>query len=161
MGVDIHVKITKYNEKTGIWEQINLYQKDEKGNFSSVSPYPFRNSELFGILSDEHDDHFPIHTLTTWTNYDKETQEEFELAHEDFGYYGWGWFNLAEVDLYLQKHPKVRDWDYEEDDFEENGWKNNPVKYFIDLITAYLDLADPYWDWDGHSNIRVILWYDR
>ena len=48
MGVDIHVHILE--KDCGKWKTVSLYSKENK-KFKRIDPYPFRNGELFDILS--------------------------------------------------------------------------------------------------------------
>ena len=52
MGRDIHVKIIKRDHTTDKWKQIKFYKK-EKRKFKVIDVYPFRNYELFDIISEK------------------------------------------------------------------------------------------------------------
>ena len=135
MGVDIHVRVIKRDPTTNLWEEIKLYKLTSENKYEYVDLYPYRNSELFDIL--QHTD-FP--GLVCHPEYLpeplKQEIEDIQNDKEFSGYYGFSDANLADIKLYLMKHPKVRDYDYESkdaEDFEVNGWKNNPVKFFVEL----------------------------
>ena len=156
---DIHVKIVKKDRETNTWKRIKLYYK-EKRKFKVIDIYPFRNYELFDILNekDESDEHFFASSIVT-DDLPIALKNEIETAKKSFGFYGFREINLADLKLYLHKVPKIRDYDYEEND--PKAWKDNPVKYFIEKIEQYIDFADPYWDFYCiDSDIRIIYWFD-
>ena len=159
MGRDIHVKIVKKDRETNTWKRIKLYYK-EKRKFKVIDIYPFRNYELFDILNekDESDEHIFASSIVT-DDLPIALKNEIETAKKSFGFYGFREINLADLKLYLHKVPKIRDYDYEEND--PKAWKDNPVKYFIEKIEQYIDFADPYWDFYCiDSDIRIIYWFD-
>lgn len=51
MGTDIHCFIEKRNKKTGKWEDVYLYRKNNDGEFERCLIYPGRNHDLFNLLS--------------------------------------------------------------------------------------------------------------
>ena len=162
MGTDIHVHIIQ-RDLDGKWKSIKLYTKDKNKKFKKVNNYPFRNCELFDILSGNEADNFP-YTPICMTNLPIDIYNEIKKAKKPEGCcYNFYEVNLADLKLYLNNHPKVRDYDYEasdDEDFNRNGWKDNPVKFFIERIENILDLADSYWDYAPYSSIRIIYWFD-
>ena len=158
MGTDIHVKIVKRNRETDLWEQIKLYHK-KNDEIKLIDIYPFRNSELFDILNENEDDNYTAYPLSL-INLPKDLQEEIEEKQNIIGYFGFREINLADLKLYLYKTPKVRNWDYE-DDNHPKAWKDNPVKYFMERIEQYIDLADSDWSWFAPcSDIKILYWFD-
>ena len=159
MGRDIHVRIVKKDRETNTWKHVKLYHK-EKRKFKVIDVYPFRNYELFDILDekDENDEHFFAPPIVT-DNLPIALKNEIETAKQSFGFYGFREINLADLKLYLNKVPKIRDYDYEDDD--PKAWKDNPVKYFIEKIEQYIEFAVPYWDFYSiDSDIHIIYWFD-
>lgn len=157
MSTDIHVRIIKLDRQTNTWKNIRLFSK-KKGKFKAVDPYPFRNYELFDILSGNEDEKykpFPIVLPSLPSN----LQNEIKECKNSTGYFDFYEVNLADLKLYLNKVPKIRDYDYEEED--PKAWKDNPVKFFIEHIEYYIELIDPLWDYDPYSSIRIIYWFDR
>jgi len=165
MGKDIHVRVIIRDIKTDKWEEVKLYRptkKTDKEAYRPVDFYPFRNSELFDILTGREDDYFPT-TACYHEHLPSPLKEEIEDTIKNNEGFDFNDVNLADIKLYLMKHPKVRDYDYNsknDEDFELNGWKDNPVKYFVELIERALDLYEPYWDWGSYSNVRIIYWFD-
>lgn len=154
MAIDIHVRILKKDRDDGTWKQVKLYKK-EKGKFKLVDVYPFRHYELFDILNENEDDNYSAMPILK-----EEIPFALKKEIENFEYgYGFREINLADLKLYLQKTPLVRNWDYEDDD--SRAWKDNPVKYFIERIEQYLDFASDYWDFSPSSDIKIIYWFDH
>ena len=157
MGKDIHVRLVHKEYETNLWKQVILYYKKNE-EIKPVDVYPFRNYELFNILSEE-DDFY--HTIPIITNdLPSSLKQEIEEYQKEGGGYKFQEITLADLELYLYRMPKVRDWDYEEDD--PKAFKDNPVKFFIERIIQYLDFAEPYWDLINlHSNVRILYWFDN
>ena len=157
MARDIHVRIVKKDRKTNTWKHIKLYYK-EKQKFKLVNVYPFRSDELFDILNENEDDGYFASSIII-DDLPIALKKEIETTKGKIGFYGFREVNLADLKLYLHKVPKVRDYDYEEDD--PRAWKDNPVKYFIERIEQYIDFADPFWNFCSvDSDIRIIYWFD-
>lgn len=155
MGADIHVRIV-YRDKNE-WKPAYLFYQD-KHKIKVVNPYPFRNYEAFDILSgNEHKD-FPC-TPIFKKDLPKALLNHINESENTLGYYGFREVNLADLKIYLQKHPTVIDW---EEEWEGNNpvYKENPIADFVKRIEAYLDFVEPWWD-DLYSNIRIIYWFDR
>ena len=51
MSVDITVFVERRNKKTGKWESLSLYAKNNDGKFEPCTIYDGRNSELFSLLA--------------------------------------------------------------------------------------------------------------
>ena len=157
MGRDIHVKIIKRDHTTDEWKQIKLYKK-EKRKFKVIDVYPFRNYELFDIISEKEDERYkayPITLINLPDNLKKEITEYKNIS----GYYGFKEITLADLKLYLHQVPKIRNWDYEEND--PNAWKDNPIKFFIEKIEQYVEFFDPWWEVDtSPSDIKILYWFD-
>ena len=159
MGRDIHVRIVKKDRETNTWKHIKLYYKENR-KFRVIDVYPFRNYELFDILNEkeENDELFFAPPIIT-DDLPIALKNEIKAAKEDLGSYGFREINLADLKLYLHKVPKIRDYDYKDDD--PKAWKDNPVKYFIEKIEQYIEFAVPYWDsCCVDSDVRIIYWFD-
>lgn len=158
MGRDIHVRIVKKDRETNAWKQIKLYYKGDH-KFKVVDIYPFRNYELFDILSERGDDEYFTSSPVTTNDLPIILKNEIEATKKSFGFYGFREVNLADLKLYLCKVPKIRDYDHEEED--PKAWEDNPVKYFIERIEQYISFADPYYDFYCiDSDVRIIYWFD-
>ena len=157
MGVDIHVRIAKKNRETNTWEHIKLYKKSNK-RFKRVSIYPFRNYELFDILTGKGDPRFSPRSIVI-QDLPFSLRQEVKRYQNTFGYYNFKEINLADLKLYLKERPKMQDYD----DKNPSALKDNPVKSFIERIEQYIDFADPFWDLNevSTSDIKILYWFDR
>lgn len=158
MGVDIHVRIIIKNRDKNIWEEAKLYYKKDN-DFKAVDICPYRNYELFDILNHKENDDF----LNTQPIFDADLPEtlkgEIVEYRNSLGYYGFREINLADLKLYLYCKPKIRDWDYEEND--PKAMKDNPVKYFIEQIEQYISFASFMYDFTPPSDIKIIYWFNH
>lgn len=161
MGRDIHVRIVQFNYKTNQYEEIVLYHKNRENKIVPVSAYDARHYELFNILDGTEDEYFPNRTIYI-ENLPNDLKQEIEECKNTSGYYNFYETNLADMKLYLYNHPKVRDYDWEDDEtFEEKGWKDSPIKSFIEHIEWYIGIADMWWIGAFlDSNIRILYWFD-
>lgn len=157
MGRDIHVRILARDKDAGNWKQVKLYKK-VSGKFRYVDVYPGRNYKLFDILTGCEDDNFPAGFIAE-KDLPPHLRQEVKKYKNISGYYDFHETNLADIKLYLIQHPKIRDYDYEEND--PKAWKDNPVKYFIEQIESYVTLADTFWGFVFNSDIRIIYWFDN
>ena len=152
MGRDIHVRIVRkdYNENT--WKEVVLYHKGYE-KMEPVDIYPFRNYELFDILSgNEHDGYKAMPIIID--DLPDSIKQEIKEYQQDYAF-GFREITLADLQLYLYKVPKIKD-------DEEDILKDNPVKFFIERITQYLDFVEPWWDECLlSSNIRILYWFDN
>ena len=157
MGRDIHVRIVKRNRETDTWKQIRLYRKEKK-KFKAIDIYPFRDCVLFDILNEKEDNKYNAYPISL-IHLPENLQQEITECKNSLGYYGFKETTLADLKLYFQKVPKVRDWDYEDDD--PNAWKDNPIKSFIERIEQYIDFFDPFWDFHtSPADYKILYWFD-
>lgn len=153
MGKDIHVRIVKFNRDENVWESVRLYRK-EKNELKVVHADNGRNYELFDILEGNDEDSYDPFAIAV-NNLPEDLKKEIE---EDSQYcYNFKEANLADLKIYLHQHPKIRDYDYDED--SPKAYKDNPVKWFIKRIEYYIDFACP-WDYYPDSDIRILYWFD-
>lgn len=161
MATDIHVRIIckDYNKNIwskvyniNIWKEVVLYHKENE-KMEPVNIYPFRNYELFDILSgNEHDGYKAMPIVID--DLPDSIKQEIKEYQQDFAF-DFREITLADLQSYLYKVPKIRD-------DEEDTLKDNPVKFFVERITQYLDFAEPYWDECLlSSNIRILYWFDN
>lgn len=155
MGVDIHLKLCKYDPMDNLWHELKLYRK-EKDEYKKAYFYEGRNSEMFGAMQNEEQDnygHFPYADIPL-LSLDKELREEIE---EDKKYcYGFAEILLSDLKYYLKDHPTVVDYD------EEGLMKTNPIKYLFDSCCSYAKFAEG-WNFgiDPLSRYKLLYWFDH
>ena len=156
MGVDIHVKII-YKDKNG-WKPISLFCQNDENKTEVIDPYPFRNYEVFSVLSGKEDDNFPYDHIFSQDL----PQSVLDEINEDekSGCYGFKEVNLADLESYVLKYPKIKDYDVEWED-NKPVYKTNPMIDFMYRMKSYVDLAVPFWELNNIlSKVRILYWFD-
>ena len=183
MGRDIHVRIAKYDDNTNKYTEVCLYRlrnKYEKINYDNegnkieitdpyirASCYSGRNSEMFEGMKDgdEADGYgdFPWYPVRL-NSLEESFKEDIEKKMNTSGYYDFYEISLPEMALYLEKHPKVTDYDVSDREWD-NYWdkkgpkpeKTNPIKYLFENICSYIDLAEYFY---SMGDYKVIFYFD-
>lgn len=168
MGKDIHIRIAKYNDKTNKYEELCLYRPrhsyeqfyyDDEGNKTEVpdpyiraSCYSGRNYEMFDGMKDgnENDGYgdfpwYPVRLNSLEDSFKADIEEKMNKGY----YYDFYEISLPEIAYYLEKHPKVADYDAEDKDWDKY-WdgkgpkpeKTNPIQHLYDNIFYYIEFAD-------------------
>ncbi len=191
MGVDIHVRVCKYNPETNFFEELSLYRprkEDEKYKYTyneekqdwvkeeisdpyiKISPYDERNYEMFEGMKEGGEDNgygfFPI-TSISLPSLEPGLRKEIKECIETSGYYDFFEITLADINSYLASHPTVVD--YESEDWENRRrgdpkpQKHNPIHGFFQRCYNYIELAERYGiDSDTPlSRYKVLFWFDR
>lgn len=168
MGRDIHIRITKYNDETNKYEELCLYRPrnkyenfyyDDEGNKNEIpdpyiraSCYSGRNSEMFNGMKEGDDidgyGDFPWYPVRL-NSLEDSLKADIEKRMNTSGYYDFYEISLPEIAYYLEKHPKVADYDVEDKDWDKY-WdgkgpkpeKTNPIQYLYDNIFYYIEFAD-------------------
>lgn len=157
MGIDIHVRLIKKDRSTNTWKPIKLYYKEKK-KFKVVDIFPYRSYELFDLLSNNEHNYMAYPILMT--NLPSSLFSEIKNIQKNNDGYGFKEINLADLKIYLQENPEI----ISDSDFDDstNSFKKkpNPIKFFIERIIQYINLADTS-DNYPFSDIRVIYWFDR
>ena len=167
MGVDIHVKVLKYNEEDNLYHELKLYTK-EKDEYKKVYIYNGRNSEMFdGLMNRNCEDgygYFPASRVRL-NSLEPTIRKEIEEAQNYC--YGFSETTVADMKNYLNEHPEVIEYDthWDEDDFnkpfEEKPHKTNPIKYLYDEICEYIRFADWTFEFtDRLSEYKIIFYFD-
>ena len=175
MGMDLTVRILKYNEETNFYEELKLFRQANKYDYSSdsglvkVEVYPGRNSEMFEGMRDG--DRIDGYGYFPWTriklnSLEPELRKEIEELQNTEGYFDFKEISFAEMELYLLTHPTVVDYDSDKWD----DWKNtdpkpqmeNPIKSNIyERILSYISLAENcYMDFTSFSDYKIIFYFD-
>ena len=164
MGVDIHLKICKYDPADNLWHELKLYRKD-KDEFKKVYLYEGRNSEMFAAMQNEEQDsygHFPFASIPL-LSLDEELRAEIEEAKEYC--YGFAEVLLSDIEYYLKDHPTVVDYDGDWEDWKRGDpkpEKTNPIKYLFDSCCSYGEFAEG-WSFgiDPLSRYKLLYWFDN
>jgi len=179
MGCDIHVRASKLNKETNLYEELILWRpgveyhyahNDATGemekivdnpDFEKVYIYNGRNYEMFDGMKDGTEEdgygnfpHFPI----VLNSLEPAFRENIKEYMEATGFFDFWEISLAEMKLYLLEHPKVLDYYNCEED--EDVWKDNPIKDLFQDICNYINYADKEWDWTPLSQYKIIIYFD-
>lgn len=189
MGMDIHIRLTKYNKETNLFEELTLYKPgeeyyyDKEGNkiitnpdFKKVRIFDGRNSEMFYGMKDgnENDGYgyfpwVPIKLNSLEPKLKKEIEDKMGKEQKEYtGYFDFYEITLADMKLYLNNHPKVADYDADEklwDEYFDKGGpkpeKTNLIQYLYEEICNYAFFADN-WSWgiEPLSAYKVLFYFD-
>ena len=174
MGIDIHVRVTKYNKEKNIYEEIALFRKvnrpersfDKNYPFETVSIYDGRDYEMFDGMKDGDDidgyGYFPwtdIKLNSYEENFRNEIKEKMENK-DKYGYFDFYEISLPLMKLYTNEHPKVVDYNYEYDDEKDKVMKVNPIVNLYDKILSYIDFADEDFFLATLDDYKVVFYFD-
>lgn len=188
MGIDIHVEITKYNKDTNYYEPLQLYRlrkENEKFTFNpengekvpiedkyiEVYPYTQRNTEMFeGMKNGDSIDGygcFPWSSVA-FNSLEPSYVNELRKKTASYDYFDFHEITLAEFKVYTLEHPRVTDYDIDNELFEEckkrgiTPKKKNPLCDLFEDLCNYCKLTDN-WDWnfDPLSYYKVIFYFDN
>lgn len=135
MSKDIHLYIVKLNKKTNTWEELELFNKNNR----KIYAYSARNYELFDYLNH----HCCSHSYTP--EYNKyvtgNVAIDFINEYQEMGYYGFSELNLADLKLNIT---------------EKYNW-------FIAIIENYIYFAEDGCsdDYYNSSSYKLIYWFDN
>ena len=169
MGIDIHVKICKYDEESNFYKEICLYRFSQILNKNiKIDPYNFRNYEMFeGMQDGDENDGYgtfpwrPILLNSLEPNLREEMQKEMDTA----GVYGFYEISFPAIENYLLKYPYVVDYDSPEWELYDKGEmpkpvKENPIKRFYKICQSYADFAtENYITFE--SDFKLLIWFDH
>lgn len=164
MGVDIHLKLCKYDPEDNLWHELKLYRK-EKDRYKEVYLFEGRNSEMFAAMQNEEQDSYGLFPCAEipLLSLDEELKAKVEEAKEYC--YGFAEVSLSDMECYLYKHPTVVDYDGDWEDWKEGDpkpEKPNPIKSLFDSCCAYGEFAEG-WHFgiDPYSRYKLLYWFDR
>jgi len=177
MGAYPYFYIEIFNSKLNEWEKYDVLTKNDKGEYKPVDLWPWNGShELFSVIGLEDSYEFPIFSAVHEgfpVNASDEMYKEYGKFEEETFAGSWmptvKWFNLADAMLYLERYPKVKDFEAMEETWaaaEDMEWgdvpvelMDNPLKHLVDRVLALLEAADEfrYWEWK-YSDVRIIAW---
>ena len=135
MGVDIHLYIAKLNKQTNIWEELELFHKNQE----KVYAFQDRNHDIFDML----DENSSSYTLEMNEHVTGSVATDFLYAQDSLGFYKFREINLADLKLATKSSRRY--------------------KWFIKLIENYINFAeDSLSDAELHpSSYKIIYWYDH
>lgn len=165
MGVDIHLALCKYDETDNLYHELSLYTKG-KEKYHKTPVWTGRNSEMFGIMSNEEEDMaglFPS-TSIALASLDEELRDKIKKEGEYC--YGFSEVTLADIQYYLKDHPTVVDYDADWGDNWKPGdprpMKENPVKFIYDNCLYYAEFAEGWlFGFTPFSRYKLLYWFDR
>lgn len=176
MGVDIHVKLYKYNKDSNLFNEITLFKRSEtdasmwgvkKGDMIKVSVFNGRNHELFNILQNKMDYNsvdFPCDNINI-NSYDENEKEDLHNILNEKFYFNYSEVSLADMKIYCLQEPKVVDYDAEWGEDWKQGdpepMKDNPVIGFFDDIVQYIYFADEDFAFNPLSYYKVVYYFDN
>ena len=185
MGIDIHVKIVKYNTEDNYYHELSLYRlrdPDEKIEYNAdgepvntaspfirISPYDCRDYEMFeGMNSESSSEGYGIFPSTTIAlgSLEPELRAEMIKEMEEIGVYGFQEISFADLENYLHTHPTVVDFDAEEGENWKGGdpkpQKENPIKELFESCINYTTFAEKYvWISAPYSYYKILFWFDH
>lgn len=173
MGMDLHIRIAKYNKETNLYDELVLYRPGETyhytetgekviddPNYERVLIYDGRDSEMFSGMKegDETDGYgdFPW-TPIALSSLEPKLRKNIEEYMGSTGFFDFYELTLADMKLYILDHPYVTDYDSE----EEEKKKVNPIVALFADICKYASLVDSWnWNFTPLSNYKVIFYFD-
>ena len=185
MGVDIHIKLYKYNKETNLYEKLALYKTrakesyryNEKGEIVETFPVGSyeeiyidvgRDREMFDGLCNLDEDNYGIFpsTYVAYNSFEEKAVKELKEEEESFGCYDFSEVSLADIGVYLSQYPTVidyesLDWDsWDELKEEEKPRKTNRIKYFYEEICKYAHFADWEFEYSPLSRYKIVFYFD-
>lgn len=157
MGVDIHLKLCKYDPEDNLWHELKLYRK-EKNEYKKVYLYAGRDSEMFSAMSNEEKDNYGLFPCANIPLLSLDEELRKIVAEKGEYCYGFREILLSDMKYYLKDHPTVVDYD---EDWAKPT-KTNPIKYLFDSCCSYGEFAEG-WSFgiDPLSRYKLLYWFDR
>lgn len=178
MGVDMTVRVFKYDPSDNFYHEISLYVPrdkynkyyyDEKGNkheytdkYAPVPVYSGRNTEMFDGMKDGDEingyGYFPWRPVVL-PSFEPEVRKELSELPNKY-YYDVNEISLVGFECYIKTHPEVVDYEKDWGDNEDNSMKENPLKDLFKDICSYITLAD-YHSWiSTWEDYKVVFYFD-
>lgn len=184
MGMDIHVRIAKYNVETNLYEELQLFRKrkpnEKEYDYKTGEPLPWndfkkihiwlgRNYEMFeGMRNGTTEDgygYFPW-TSINLSSLESSFAEKIKKKMSCEGMFDFKELTLADMYNYIYNHPTVVDYEEKEEDWV--NWepgdpvpqKENPIKSVMEKIRDFISIADEDFDWMPWSYYKIIFYFD-
>lgn len=170
--------LEKYNHKEHKYELLHpLVPNWNKTKMEYADLFPFNGChDLFAILEGR-DGYF--HTEAVHGGLPHDAGEEMQKIYKDHCYESdyrtddegnpvidspdANYFNYADLLLYYKNHPKVRNYEYDPEDPDDEGKEfiESPIYGLIVRIKAFIEIMDWWSDADiCPSDYRIIFWID-
>lgn len=171
MGIDIHVRVTKYNKDTNLYEEVALFRKPSKyenhekddPSYVKASVYDGRDYEMFDGMKDGDDSdgygYFPISSIAL-NSYEEKFANEIKEKMSIDGYFDFYEISLSDMKLYTIEHPTVFDFDVEVGDNEPYARKKNPIVGLYENIINYISFADWGFEILPLSYYKIVFYFD-
>lgn len=182
MGMDIHVRVAKYNVETNLYEELQLFRKrkpnEKEYDYKTGEPLPWndfkeihiwlgRDYEMFdGMRDGTKEDgygYFPW-TSINFASLESSFAEKIKKKMSCEGMFDFKEITLADMYNYLYNHPTVVDYNIErEEDWKPGNpepQKENPIKYVMEEIKSFISIADEDFDWMPWSYYKIIFYFD-
>lgn len=184
MGMDIHIRIAKYNSATNLFEEIRLYRPgetykyNEKGekividpNFERVWIDAGRDYEMFEQIKEGTEDengnsiYFPSYSVA-FNSLEENFKNDLLELYNSIGFFDFSEINLADFAYYCNEHPTVVD--YDDDKYEwgvsdkPKPTKKNPLIDLFQQIINYISIYEAYhWVDEPLRYYKVIFYFDN
>lgn len=145
MGMDIHVFVERRNKRTGAWESLCTYSKEDDGSYTPCPVYVGRNYELFELLgSGRGSFRYPSysygHLVANRGLPNDPSPDVVEEWGDGAGYFSATWYDFCELDAYggmlnefdktvRRKNRKIADLENQLKKFLTNESENDIIDY--------------------------------
>lgn len=168
MGVDIHLRLCKYDPADNLWHELKLYRKEkEKDEYKKVYILEGRDSEMFSAMLNEEKDNYGLFPCANIPVLSLDEELVNELREAEKYCYGFREILLSDMKYYLKDHPTVVDYEEDWSDWkpkpgDPKSKKINPIKYLFDSCCSYGEFAEG-WSFgiDPLSRYKLLYWFDR
>ena len=173
MGRDIHIRITKYNERDNLYHEIALYREprcydddeDIVNQYVKVCPYSGRDYEMFeGMAAGDEIDGYGIFPWSSikFNSYEEAFRNEIFNKTQILGYYDFHEISLAEMKVYVLENPFVVDYDADESEFDDGGrpMKINPISDLYDDIFTYIKFCEDDDFMESLGYYKIVFYFD-
>lgn len=164
MGADIHIKVVKFNHETRYYDELQLFTRNNKGEYFPVDIFPGRNSEMFGAMQNQEVDNygrFPATPLKL-DSLSPSLREEMKAEMDYSDTYSFNEIGVEAFRNYVKEHKKIYNYDlvWDELGYDAKATEiKNPLKDMYKDIQAYIFFATGWWE-NNYSDYKMIFWFD-
>ena len=161
--------IEHFDDKRNEWVRVQIYNSEKK----PIDFWPWNGThDIFEIFEEDNYEYEFVHFVTPTAGFSEEVMKEIaaQKASCDGYFPSIFWANLADMEIYALKVPKVIDEDATEQKWEENSskdydeiekvYKPNPFIDFINRVINWVELGecDYFFNIHTYSDVRVVGW---